>query len=220
MKLLKSTLMASALVLGTASMSIAQNNSYGSGTKAKDIAVDKAKDVAKDKAKDMVGDKAGMVDPAMKAGEHMMKGDSAKDAMMKEGASMMKDKAKSYGSGTKAEDAMMKEGASMMKDKAKSYGSGTKAEDSMMKEGASMMKDKAMSHGSGATAGEKGHSMMKKGDAMMKDTMHHQGTIKSSAPSYGSATSAAPAATINCPAGTTAQANGTCMITGNYQPRR
>ena len=177
MKFLKSTLMASALVLGAASMSIAQDNSYGSGTEAKDIAVDKVKDVAKDKAKDMVGDKAGMVDPAMKAGEHMMK------------------------------------------DKAKSYGSGTKAEDSMMKEGASMMKDKAMSHGSGATAGEKGHSMMKKGDAMMKDTMQHQGTIKSSAPSYGSATSAAPAATINCPAGTTAQANGTCMITGNFQPR-
>lgn len=171
MKLLKSTLVASALILGTASVSFAQ--SYGSGTKAKEVAVDKATDMAKDKAKDMAGDKAGMVDPAMKAGEHMMKGDSAKDAMMKAGKSEMKDKAKSYGSGTKTEDAMMK----------------------------------------------KGDSMMKKEDAMMKDKMMHQGTIKTSAPSYGSGTPAPAAPVINCPTGTTAQANGTCMITGNYVPR-
>ena len=202
MKLLKSTLMASAIILGTASMSIAQDKSYGSGTKAKDVAVDKATDMAKDKAKEMAGDKAGMVDPAMKAGEHMMKGDSVKDAAMKAGKSEMKKKAKSYGSGTKTEDAMMKKGDAMMKDKAKSYGSGAKAEDAMMK---------------------KGDSMMKKEDAMMKDKMMHEGTIKTSAPSYGSGTPAAapaPAApVINCPTGTTAQANGTCMITGNYVPR-
>lgn len=185
MKLLKSTLVASALILGTASISFAQS-SYGSGTKVKDAAVDKATDMAKDKAKDMVGEKAGaMVDPAMKAGEHMMKGDSVKDAAMKAGESeaksMMKDKAESYGSGTK--DAM--------KDKAKdaSYGSGAKAEDVMMKE-------KSSSYGSG-------------------------GTVKS-APNYGSGTTtatttAAPA--INCPFGTTAQPDGTCMITGNYVPR-
>jgi len=209
MKLLKSTLVASALVLGTASMSFAQDKSYGSGTKAKEVAVDKATDMAKDKAKDMVGEEAGkMVDPAMKAGKHMMKGDSAKDAMMKAGESeaksMMKDKAKSYGSGTKAEDAMMKKGDAMMKDEAKSYGSGTKAKDAMMKEGDSMMKEKATD------------VMMKKGDAMMKE-----GTIKTSAPSYGSGTAApAPAVPVlNCPAGTTAQPNGTCMITGNYVPR-
>ena len=199
MKILKSTLMASALILGTASMSFAQDKSYGSGTKAKEVATDKATDMAKDKAKDMVGDKAGaMVDPAMKAGKHMMKGDSAKDAMMKAGESeaksMMKDKAKSYGSGTKAEDAMMKK-------EEKSYGSGSK--------GDAMMKDKAKSYGSGS-----------KSDAMMKDKMMDKGTIKTSTPSYGSgAPAAAPAATLNCPAGTTAQANGTCMITGNYQPR-
>jgi hypothetical protein len=110
--------------------------------------------------------------------------------MMKEGDAMMKDKAKSYGSGTKAKDAMMKEGDAMMKDKAKSYGSGAKAQDVMMKEG----------------------------DAMMKDKMMHQGTIKTSAPSYGSGTTAAVPA-IRCPSGTTPQANGTCMITGNYVPR-
>jgi len=152
MKLLKTALMASAMVIGTASMAIAQD-SYGSGTKAKDAAVDKAKDVMMEKAE---------------------------DAMMKEGDAMMKDKAKSYGSGAKAEDAMMK-------DKAKSYGSGAKAE-----------------------------------DAMMKEKMMKEDTIKTSAPTYGSgtpATTQAPAININCPAGTTAQANGTCMITGNYVPR-
>ena len=134
MKLFKTALMASAMVIGTASMAIAQD-SYGSGTKAKDAAVDKAKDV------------------------------------------MME----------KAEDAMMEKGDAMMKEKT-SYGSGTKTED----------------------------AMMKKGDAMMKE-----GTIKSSAPSYGSGTTtAAPTAqAINCPFGTTAQPNGTCMITGNYVPR-
>ena len=115
-----------------------------------------------------------------------------------EAKSMMKDKAESYGSGTKdamkdkAKDASYGSGTKdAMKDKAKdaSYGSGAKAEDVMMKE-------KNSSYGSG-------------------------GTVKS-APNYGSGTTtatttAAPA--INCPFGTTAQANGTCMITGNYVPR-
>jgi len=211
MKLLKTTLIASALILGTGSMALAQT-SYGSGTKAKDAVVDKATDIAKDKAKDVVGDKAGaIVDPAVKAGENMIKGDSVKDAVIKAGTS----EAKSYGSGGVAGEAaksmdakdtvtagkvLIKGGSkeeaalavakdNLLKDKATSYGSGTK----------DAMKDKAESYGSGT------------------------GTIKSSAPAYGSGTTApasAPAATtINCPSGTTAQANGTCMVTGNYQPR-
>ena len=222
MKLLKTTLIASALILGTGSMALAQT-SYGSGTKAKDAVVDKATDIAKDKAKDVVGDKAGaFVDPAVKAGENMIKGDSVKDAVIKAGTS----EAKSYGSGgvageaaksmdakdtvtagkvlikggskeeaalavakDNAKDAMMDKADGLLKDKATSYGSGTK----------DAMKDKAEPYGSGT------------------------GTIKSSAPAYGSGTTApasAPAATtINCPSGTTAQADGTCMVTGNYQPR-
>lgn len=179
MKLLKSTLVASALILGTASVSFAQDKSYGSGTKVKDAAVDKATDMAKDKADAMM-----------------------KDKMMKDGEVMMKDKAKSYGSGAKVEDAMMKEGDAMMKDK-------------MMKDGEVMMKDKATSYGSGTKVEG---AMMEKGDVMMKDKMMKEGTIKTGA-SYGSATPAAAVPTINCPAGTTAQANGTCMITGNYLPR-
>ena len=200
MKLLKSTFMASALILGTASMAIAQDTSYGSGTQAKDMAVDKAKEMATDKAKDMAGDKAGMVDPAMKAGEHMMNGDSAKDAAMKAGSSELK----SYGSGTNGKDAMTA-GKVMIQ--------GGSTQDAAM----AVAKDNAKD------------AMMGKAEGMVKDQMMHQGTIKTSAPSYGSGTPAptqsygsgtvAPATTINCPYGTTAQANGTCMITGDYKPR-
>ena len=211
MKLLKSTFMASALILGTASMAIAQDKSYGSGTQAKDMAVDKAKDMATDKAKDMAGDKAGMVDPAMKVGEHMMKGDSVKDAAMKAGQSeaksMMKDKAKSYGSGAVAGEAASMDGKDAMT-AGKVMMQGGSTQDAAM----AVAKDNAKD------------AMMGKAEGMVKDQMMHQGTIKTSAPSYGSATTAvtsAPAAatTVNCPYGTTAQANGTCMITGDYKPR-
>jgi len=59
--------------------------------------------------------------------------------------------------------------------------------------------------------------VMDKADRMMKKEMMQSGTVKS-APSYGSG-SAAPVASINCPSGTKAQANGTCMVTGDYQPK-
>jgi len=70
--------------------------------------------------------------------------------------------------------------------------------------------------------------VMDKADSMMKKEMMQSGTVKSAPAmqkSYGSGTPAAtttasvPAASINCPSGTTAQANGTCMVTGDYQPR-
>lgn len=202
MKLLKSTFMASALILGTASFAVAQS-SYGSGTKAKEVAVDKATDMAKDKAKDMVGDKAGaMVDPAMKAGEHMMKGDSAKDAMMKAGQSEVK----SYGSGAVTGEAAKSMDAKDAMTAGKVMMNGGSKEEAAM----AVAKDNAKD------------AMMDKADSMMKKEMMQGGTIKS-APSYGSGTAApAPAPAIpvlNCPAGTTAQANGTCMVTGNYVPR-
>jgi len=206
MKLLKSTLVASALILGTASMSYAQDAMVD---KAKDVAVDKATDMAKDKAKDMAGDKAGaMVDPAMKAGEHMMmKGDSAKDAVMKAGQSEVK----SYGSGAVAGEAAKSMDANDAVTAGKVMMQGGSKEDAAMAvakdKAKDAMTDKAKSYGSG-----------------MKDKMMQGGTIKTAPSSYGSGTPAAapapaaPAVTINCPAGTTAQANGTCMITGNYQP--
>lgn len=199
MKLLKTTLIASALILGTGSMALAQT-SYGSGTKAKDAVVDKATDIAKDKAKDVVGDKAGaIVDPAVKAGENMIKGDSVKDAVIKAGTS----EAKSYGSGGVAGEAAKSMDAKDTVTASKVLIKGGSKEEAALavaKDNAKdAMKDKAESYGSGT------------------------GTIKSSAPAYGSGTTApasAPAATtINCPSGTTAQANGTCMVTGNYQPR-
>jgi len=198
MKLLKSTLMASALILGTASVSFAQDAMVD---KAKDMAVDKATDMAKDKAKDMAGETTGkMVDPAMKAGKHMMEGDSMKDAAMKAG----KSEVKSYGSGAVAGEAAKSMDAKDAMTAGKVMMNGGSKEDAAM----AVAKDKAKD------------AMMDKADSVMKEKMMDGGTIKTSAPSYGSGTPAAAPApavpTINCPSGTTAHPNGTCMVT--YQP--
>jgi len=92
------------------------------------------------------------------------------------------------------EKAMMaKEDAMMVKGDAM-----MKKDDHMMaKEDVMMKKDDHMM--------AKGDVMMKKGDSMMKE----DAMIKTSTPSKP----------VNCPAGTTAQFDGTCMITGNYVPR-
>jgi len=71
---------------------------------------------------------------------------------------------------------------------------------------------------------------MENGKKMLDKGMgQHQGTIKTGAPmmddgqnvnvSTPTAISAPTIAPINCPYGTTAQPNGTCMITGDYRPR-
>ena len=251
MTLLKSTLMASALIFATAGASFAQD---ALTDKAKDMAVDKAADMAKDEAKKHMG-KTG--EHAVKAGEHMMKGDSAKDAAMKVGTSDAKSMAKDQimgdsmmtEKGTMDGDDMMTAGKVMMK--------GGSAEDAAMAVAKENAKDAVMGKAQGVmidnVKGEKmltekgkmdgddmmtaGKVMMKGGSAedaamavakenakdavmgkakgMVKDQMMHQGTIKTAAPM-----SSAPAAvTVNCPSGTTAQANGTCMITGDYKPR-
>jgi len=209
MKLLTSTFMASALILGAASMATAQDSMK---EKATDMAVDKATDMAKDKAKDkatdMAGEKAGqMVEPAAKVGKHMMKGDSAKDAAMKVGKSEVKSMAK---------EKVMKDGVSMDSQDSITAGKvmmeGGSKEDAMM----AVAKDKTKD------------VVMDKADSMMKKEMMQSGTVKSAPAmqkSYGSGTPAATttapvsAGSINCPSGTTAQANGTCMVTGDYQPR-
>jgi len=121
--------------------------------------------------------------------------EKAKDAMMEKGDAMMKDEAKSYGSGDKAKDAMMEKGDAMMKDEAKSYGSGDKAKDAMMEKGDAMMKKDGMVE----DVMMKEDAMMKKGDHMMKDKMTAPAQVQ------------APV-TLNCPAGTKGQADGTCMI--------
>ena len=205
MKLLTSTFMASALILGAASMATAQDSMK---EKATDMAIDKATDITKDKATDMAGEKAGqMVEPAAKVGKHMTKGDSAKDAAMKVGKSEVKSMAK---------EKVMEDGVSM--DSQDSIIAGK-----VMMEGGS--KEDAMM----AVAKDKTKDVvMDKADSMMKKEMMQSGTVKSAPAmqkSYGSGTPAAtttasvPAASINCPSGTTAQANGTCMVTGDYQPR-
>ncbi len=113
---------------------------------------------------------------------------SDQDSMKKKDDAMMK-----------KDDAMMKKDDAMMKKDEKSYGSGT-SEDAMMKKEDAMMKKDEMKKSYGS-----GDSMMKKEDAMMKkDEMN----------SYGSGTKMSKP--INCPSGTTAQADGTCLITGNF----
>jgi len=126
--------------------------------------------------------------------------------------------AQSYGSGTKKGDAMMKKGDAMME-----------KGDAMMEKGDAMMKkEDAMM--------KKGDHMMKKEDVMMKEKpasygsgtkapSYGSGTTKTPAPAYGSGSQApaygsgsAPASglALNCPRGTTAQPDGTCLITGNF----
>ena len=157
--------------------------------KAKDMAVDKGVDVAKDKAKGMVGDdKAQYVDPAAKVGKKMLMGDSAKDAVI--GAATSDGKALAKG-------AVM---GSSMTDNSLSAEEAVTAGKVMMKGGSK--EDAAM-----AVAKDRAKDkMMEKAGAMMSgDT----------APMAAPAT--APQAVINCPAGTTAQPNGTCMVTGDYK---
>ena len=251
MTLLKSTVMASALIFGTATASFAQD---ALKDKAKDMAVDKATDMAKDEAKKHMGTTG---EHAVKAGEHMMKGDSAKDAAMKVGTSEAKSMAKDQimgdsmmtEKGTMDGDDMMTAGKVMVKggsaEEAAMAVAKDNAKDAMMEKAEGVMTDNVMGKkmltekgkmdgDDMMTAGKvmiKGGSaedaamavakdnakdaMMGEAKGMVKDHMMHQGTIKTAAPTIAAST----AVTVNCPSGTTAQANGTCMITGDYQPR-
>lgn len=269
MTFLKSTLMASALILGTTTAAFAQDAMVD---KAKDMAVETGTDMAKDEAKKHMG-KTG--EHAMKAGEHMMKGDSAKDAVMKVGASEAKSQAQNTTQGMATDmvkeqvmgDTMMTEKGTMDGDDMMTAGKvmvkGGSVEDAAMAVATDNAKDTMMNKAQGVlksdgvmtdnVMGEKmltekgkmdgddmmtaGKVMIKGGSAeeaamavakdnakdavmgqakgMMKDKMMHQGTVKTTTPMV----STPAAADINCPSGTTAQANGTCMVTGDYQPR-
>jgi len=212
MTLLKTALMASALILSPAAF--AQD---AMTDKAKDVAVDVAKDKAKDMAADKMGDKGSMVsDKAIDVGADMVKGKSMKDAAMGTAANMGK---------TKTKDAIMGESPSV------STGG--------MTTGDAMTAGKVMVKGGSAEDAAKAVAKERAKDAVTdnaKKMMHkgmgqHQGTVKSVPMMNGGSegtntmmsttTSAPPAAMapINCPYGTTAQPNGTCMITGDYQPR-
>ena len=195
MTILKSTLLASALILGTVSASFAQD---AMSDKAKTMATDTAKEMATDQVKamgDTIMTEKGKMDGAdMKtAGKVMMQGGSVEDAAM----AVAKDNAEGMVT-DKASDIMTDNvvGDKMLTEKGKMDG------EDMVTAGKVMM--------SGGSAAEAAKAVAKDN---AKNLMMNQGTVKSVAPM----TPVAPS--INCPYGTTAQANGTCMITGDYQPR-
>jgi len=147
-----------------------------------------------------------------KAEKRRMEAQKHKEAMEAKLA-QQEQNAQSYGSGTKPAE---KSYGSGTKASSPSYGSGTKdasgtkSRDVVMEKGDAMM--------------EKGDTMMKeevmmeKGDTMMKDKASSYGS-GSEAPAYGSGTATpATALPINCPTGTTAQPNGTCLITSGSFP--
>lgn len=176
---------------------------------ARDMAVDEGKAMAKDKAADELSGMSGTAaDKAIDVGADMAKGKSMKDSAMKAAT-------KSGKSHMKKE---MSDGEMDLGGGAGSITDTNMSTDEMMTAGKVMSKGGSMED----AAMEVGKDRMEtKAKSMMKDEaskMMHQGTIKS-APA---ATTTMPASTtiaVNCPSGTTAQPDGTCMITGDYQPR-
>ena len=195
------TLIVASLMLGTAGIAHAQ---YGSGTAAKDAVVEKGTEMAKDKAMEMAKDAMGDVateDKMEMAKKMVIEGKSAEDAAME----MAKEKVMAKG------DAMMEKATGS----GTTYGSGTDAKDTMMEKADTMMEKadtmmkketgSATSYGSGATT--------------TTTTTTHGSSSTATTTTHGSATTSTAAPAIACPSGTTAQPDGTCMITGNYVPR-
>ena len=233
MNILKTAFMTTALVLGTASAAFAQD---AMPDKAKDMAVDKATSMAKDKAKEAVGDdKAQYINPAAKVGKNMLKGDSAKDAVVKMGTSEAKgavmggavmggDSVGGMTSTTLSTDESITAGKVIL--------NGGSTEDAAMAVAKKRAKDHMMDKAEGMMAKEIGSSTVVMDDAVVESSTvvatdpsgviaPVQATVTTTTTPAAVAPMAAPAAiAVNCPAGTTAQADGSCMITGNYQPKK
>ena len=225
MRIFTSALLASALVLGTASMASAQLG------KLKDLATDAAKDAATDRAKDAVANQAGSSlggsslggltggSSLGKSALGGLTGGSALGGVAGSAAGSLSTQEQitgakvllNGGSKTDAAIAIAKDRAEgLVKDQMSkgqthtiiqkgtaAYGSGTKAKESY----GSGTPAPAQSYGSGTPAPAQSYG---------------SGT-PAPAESYGSGTSApATTTTLNCPSGTKAQPDGTCMITGNW----
>lgn len=216
MNILKTTLMTTALILGTASASFAQDAMMD---KAKDMAVDKAVDTAKDAATDtavdVVGeDKAMMVEPAMDAVENMIKGDSASEAVMKVGKAEAKDAVMSdVDVSMDTEDAMTASKVIMK---------GGSAEDAAMAVAKDRAKDQLMEKAENIIMEEVGSSTVVMDEAVVETSTvvatDPTGAVLPVEATVTTTTTPAAAQTVvvNCPAGTTGQPDGSCMITGDY----
>ena len=205
MRLLTTAFLASTLALGTAGIASAQLGNL------KDLATDAAKDAAMDKAKDQAGSAlGGSALGGLTGGSALggLTGGSALGGVAGRAAGSLSTQEQitgakvllNGGSKTDAAIAIAKDRAEgLVKDQMSkgqthtiiqkgtaAYGSGTKAKESY----GSGTAAPAQSYGSGTAA---------------------------PAESYGSGTSApATTPTVNCPSGTKAQPDGTCMITGNW----
>jgi len=192
MKLVK-TLIIAGLTLGTAGTVFAQDV-VGA---AKDVITDKATDVVKDKGADLAKGAVGTLSTEDKVDigkKVLLEGKSTEEATIE----VVTDKAKDRVNGIAGDAIGDKVGAP-----GTSFGSSTKEfmqkkDDTIVDTAVDKAKGSATDYSSGT-----------------KDTT----TTTGSSTSYGSSgttTTAAPA--VSCPAGTTAQADGTCMITGNFNP--
>ena len=220
MRLLTTAFLASTLALGTAGIASAQLGNL------KDLATDAAKDAAMDKAKDLAADQAGSALGGSALGGLTggsalggLTGGSALGGVAGSAAGSLSTQEQitgakvllNGGSKTDAAIAIGKDRAEgLVKDQMSkgqthtiiqkgtaAYGSGTKAKESY----GSGTPAPAQSYGSGTPAPAESYG---------------SGT-PAPAESYGSGTSApATTTTLNCPSGTKAQPDGTCMITGNW----
>ncbi len=176
--------------------------------KAKEMAVDKAEDKAKDEmAKQVTGDAAVAGDAAIEVGADMAKGQSAKDAVM----GKVQGEAKSTTKTSIATDGMTT-GETIKAGKIIAKGGSTT--DAAMEIGKDRMKTKAK-----GWAEEEAGKMIHKG-AKTDAEMDMKTNVQTSTPAASSSTNiqTSTSLAVNCPAGTTAQPNGTCMITGDYNP--
>lgn len=160
------------------------------------VPTDAMTDKVKDKAVDAVMDNM-TADDAMTAGKTLLKGGSKEDAAVAVVKGRVDDKVDSM-TGGKVEmkdlskDGMVDSAKDMAMDKAEGYSSATK------------YSDKAKEMATGAAGS---HVIHKSGVS----------TPTMTAPSVSTPSVTQPAVpAISCPAGTTAQSNGTCMVTGNW----
>ena len=189
MRLLTTAFLASTLALGTAGIASAQLGNL------KDLATDAAKDAAMDKAKDLAADQAGSA-----------LGGSALGGLT--GGSALGGVAGSAAGALSTQDKIT--GAKVLLN----GGSKTDAAITIAKDRAEGLVKDQMSKGQTHTIIQKGTAAY--GSGTKAKESYGSGT-PAPAESYGSGTSApATTTTLNCPSGTKAQPDGTCMITGNW----
>lgn len=208
-------LMTTALVLGTASASFADHHGK---KKMKDMAVDEAAKRVEQPVKGAVGETMG--DASIDMAKDMAKGDSMKDAAMGTVTDMGKSEmgASDVASGMSTNDAMTAGGVMLKGGSVQDAGVAV-AKDRMKTKAKGMATDmvmEKMSNDDGSMIDGRVKSASDT-DMMKTTTMTAPSPVMAdpvmTKPAAAPVTTMAP---VNCPAGTTAQPDGSCMITGDY----